>query len=70
MRNMGYEKYSKHGKYGKYGKYDNGKYGKYVDKADSQSIAHRPEMTARNSVLDAERYAITWTRIYQAIEIC
>ena len=62
MGNMGYEKYSKHGKYEKYGK--------YVDKADSQRIARRPEMTARDSVLDVERYVITRTRIHQAIEIC
>jgi hypothetical protein len=43
--NIGYRKY--------------GKYGKYVDEAHSQMIARRPEMIARDSVLDAERYVIT-----------
>jgi len=32
---------------------------KYVDEAHSQKIARRPEMIARDSVLDAERYVIT-----------
>ena len=49
MGNMGYEKYSKYGRYGQYGKY-----GKYVDKADSQRITRRPEITACDSVLDED----------------
>jgi hypothetical protein len=49
--------HGEHGKYEKYRKYR--KYRKYVDEAHSQKIARRPEMIARDSVLDAERYVIT-----------
>ena len=40
---------------------------KYVNEAHSQKIAHRPEMIAHDSVLDAERYVITRARPLRSV---